>query len=169
MRSHPLSVQRRSAPAGEWKAAVGKRPPANGMQNPQLCVCVSVDAPRGNFDVRKHSTMKVRTTKGFPISFNGALIATPTEGMEQPDEKGWREGLGTWGGGEKRTRGGRFDAITRARSGFQLTTGRPIVCEVSTEYRLSILLHRAAGLCNLSLSLERYEVALNRRASAASF
>lgn len=152
------------------KSGRGETSPCKwNAKSPTVCVCVSVDAPRGNFDVRKHSTTKVRTTKGFPISFNGALIATPTEGMEQPDEKGWREGLGTWGGGEKRTRGGRFDAITRARSGFQLTTGRPIVCEVSTEYRLSILLHRAAGLCNLSLSLERYEVALNRRASAASF
>lgn len=137
----------KSAPAGEWKAAVGKVPLQMECKILNcVCVCACVCICRSSWELRRSvSTTTKVPTKGFPISFNGALIATPTEGMEQPDEKGWREGPVTGAGGRKEKKGGGFNAITPARSGFQLTTGRPIVCEVSTEYRLSILLHRAGG------------------------
>lgn len=132
---------------GRMKSGRGETFPCKwNAKSSTVCVCACVCICRSSWELRRSvSTTTKVPTKGFPISFNGALIATPTEGMEQPDEKGWREGPVTGAGGRKEKEGGGFDAITPARSGFQLTTGRPIVCEVSTEYRLSILLHRAGG------------------------
>lgn len=147
MRSHPPPTEARVHPRENEKRPWGNVPLQMECKILNcVCVCACVCICRSSWELRRFvSTTTKVPTKGFPISFNGALIATPTEGMEQPDEKGWREGPVTGAGGRKEKEGGGFDAITSARSGFQLTTGRPIVCEVSTEYRLSILLHRAGG------------------------
>lgn len=107
MRSHPPPTEARVHPRENEKRPWGNVPLQMECKILNcVCVCACVCICRSSWELRRSvSTTTKVPTKGFPISFNGALIATPTEGMEQPDEKGWREGPVTGAGGEKREGG----------------------------------------------------------------
>lgn len=128
-----------------------------------VCACVCECICRSSWELRRSvSTTTKVPTKGFPISFNGALIAT--EGMEQPDERERVERRTRhWGGGgEKRRRGIRRDNPGSKR--FSIDDGA--TDSLRSFHRVPIidtLASSCKGLCRAPISLERYEVALNRR------
>lgn len=70
---------------GRMKSGRGETFPCKwNAKSSTVCVCVCIC--RSSWELRRSvSTTTKVPTKGFPISFNGALIAT--EGMEQPDER----------------------------------------------------------------------------------